>query len=153
MIRLKLDADLEPAWLTLATIDDVDVAVKVKRPTPAVRMAAGQLLAARLRDDMSEAERLVAAVNAYAEVAIEDWRGVGDENGEPIAVSPAAIAALLDVWPLYQAFEQRYVLPVFAREAEKNASAPLPNGAGAGATTTVQRRAARKGRARSAPSS
>jgi hypothetical protein len=84
---------------------------------------------------------------AVARIAIEDWSGVGDETGSPIPVSPEGIDALLDIWPVFEAFQTKYVARAMILDAEKNASPPLPTGSSAGAETTVK---PAKGRARTA---
>ena len=84
-----------------------------------------------------------------AGVAILDWEGVGDADGKPIPVTAGAAAALMDVWPLFEAFQARYVAKGLLLDQEKNASAPSPSGTSAGATATARpaRRRARTARA------
>jgi len=67
-------------------------------------------------------------------LAITDWDGVGDDAGKPVDVSPEGIDALLDIWPLFEAFQTEYVAGGLLLDAEKNVSSPLPNGSSAGAT-------------------
>ena len=76
-----------------------------------------------------------------------ELEGVGDADGKPAPVTPAGIDALLEVWPIFEAFQATYVSKGLLLDAEKNASALSPNGPSAGATATA--RPARK-RARSA---
>ncbi len=85
---------------------------------------------------------------AVARLAILEWEGVGDAEGNPVDVSPEGIDALLDLWPAFEAFQAAYVAKGPLLELEKNASAPLPNGPAAGAKATA--RPARRP-ARSAP--
>ena len=59
----------------------------------------------------------------------------------------AGIDALLEVWPIFEAFQAVYVSKGLLLDAEKNASAPSPTGTSAEATATA--RPARK-RARTA---
>jgi hypothetical protein len=75
---------------------------------------------------------------ALARAAILDWEGIGDAEGEPLAVSPEAIDALLDIWPIFEAFQTVYVAKGLLLDAEKNASSPVPSGSSAGATATAQ---------------
>jgi hypothetical protein len=70
---------------------------------------------------------------ALARRAILDWEGVGDAAGEVLPVSPEAIDALLDVWPVFEAFQTLYVAKGLLLDAEKNVSSPLPIGSSAGA--------------------
>ena len=60
---------------------------------------------------------------------------------------PETIPALMDIWPIFEAFQTRYVQKGLLLEQEKNASAPSQPGSGAGARTTAQ---GAKGRARTA---
>jgi hypothetical protein len=74
---------------------------------------------------------------ALARLVVLDWEGVGDEAGEPLPVTPEGIDALLDILPLFEAFQLRYVSKGLLLEQEKNGSAPSPNGTSAGATGTA----------------
>jgi hypothetical protein len=51
----------------------------------------------------SETELALALAKAMAGIAILDWEGVGDAAGVAVPVSPRAAAALMDVWPLFEA--------------------------------------------------
>jgi len=87
--------------------------------------------------DLSEAatdeESALVFAKALARIAITDWEGVGDEDGNPVDVSPEGIDALLDVWPLFETFQTEYVSNGLLLDQEKNVSSPLPNGPSAGA--------------------
>tara|TARA_R110002072_G_scaffold268941_2_gene428042 strand:- start:4056 stop:4496 length:441 start_codon:yes stop_codon:yes gene_type:complete len=52
--------------------------------------------------------------------------------------SPEAVDALLDVWPIFEAFQLTYVSKGLLLEQEKNASALSPNGPSAGASATAK---------------
>jgi len=82
----------------------------------------------------SDDERAVAFAKALARLAILDWEGVGDASGVPLAPSEAAIDALLDLWPVFEAFQTQYVAKGLLIDAEKNGFAPLPSGPSAGVT-------------------
>jgi hypothetical protein len=84
---------------------------------------------------------------AVARIAIKDWEGVGDADGNPVVVTPAGIDALLEVWPIFEAFQTKYVNSGFLLEQEKNVSALLPTGSSAGAQATAK---PAQGRARTA---
>lgn len=60
--------------------------------------------------------------------AIIDWAGVGDEEGNPLACTPEGVAALMDLFGILKAFEDKYVNPRMALDAEKNVSSPGLNG-------------------------
>jgi hypothetical protein len=67
-----------------------------------------------------------------------DWEGVGDEAGNLMPVSPAGIDALLEIWPVFEAFQAQYVARGLMLDQEKNASAPSPIGPSAGAMVTAR---------------
>ena len=65
---------------------------------------------------------------------IVEWEGIGDEDGEPLAVSDAAKAAFIGDARTFLAAEAAYVTPFLLRDAEKNGSAGSPPGTGTKAT-------------------
>ncbi len=132
---LKLDLSNEPTWLDLGH----GVRVKLRPLTTALMVAARNDPALQaLGKDTSDEESALAFARALARVAIVDWEGVGDADGNPIPVSPEAIEALLDLWPLFEAFQTGYVAKGLLLEQEKNASSPSPNGSSAGAADTAR---------------
>jgi hypothetical protein len=142
---LKLDLSNEPAWLDLGH----GVRVRLRPLTTALMVAArGDPAVQALGEDASDEESALTFAKALAKVAILDWEGVGDADSNPIPVSPEAIDALLDLWPLFEAFQTGYVAKGLLLEQEKNASSPLPTGSSAGArdTATPAKRLARTAR-------
>jgi len=127
---LKLDLSNEPAWLDLGH----GVRVQLRPLTTALMVAARNDPAVQaLGEAAGDEESALAFAKALARVAVLDWEGVGDADGNPISVSPEAIDALLDLWPLFEAFQTGYVAKGLLLEQEKNASSPLPSGSSAGA--------------------
>jgi len=128
---IRLDLNNEPAWLDLGH----GVRLHLQPLTTAMMVASRNdpAVAALNEDATDEASALVFA-KALARNAVLDWEGVGDDDGNTISVSPEGIDALLDVWPLFEAFQTKYVAKGLVLDAEKNASAPLPTGSSAGAT-------------------
>ena len=126
---IHLDLNNEPAWLELGH----GVRLHLHPLTTAMMVASRNdpAVAALDEDATDEASALVFA-KALARNAVLDWEGVGDADGNTIPVSPEGIDALLDVWPLFEAFQTKYVAKGLVLDAEKNASAPLPNGSSAG---------------------
>ena len=128
---IRLDLSNEPAWLELGhgvrlLLQPLTTALMVaSRNDPAIAT-----LGAVATD---EASALVFA-KALARNAVRDWEGVGDAEGNVTPVSPEGIDALLDVWPLFEGFQTKYVAKGLLLDQEKNVSAPLPNGSSAGAT-------------------
>jgi len=129
MIRLNLT--VTPQWLDLA---------------PGLRLLVGPLTTALMvsaRADMaiealpetaSNEELALAMAKAVARRAILGWEGVGDDKGDPVQVTPEGIEALLEIWPVFEAFQTGYVAKGLILDAEKNVSAPSPSGPSAGAT-------------------
>ena len=132
---LKLDLSNEPTWQDLGH----GVRVHLRPLTTALMVTARNDPAVQnLSEDATDEESALAFAKALARVAILDWEGVGDANSQPIDPSPEAIDALLDLWPLFEAFQTGYVAKGLLLEQEKNASAPLPNGSSAGARDTAK---------------
>jgi hypothetical protein len=57
--------------------------------------------------------------------------------GIVVPVTPEGIDALLEIWPVFEAFHTQYVARGLILDAEKNVSAPSPTGPSAGATDTA----------------
>lgn len=118
---IRLDLKREPHWLDLGH----DVRVHVRPCSTALVMAA-RAAAARanvgvpIDDEASVGLRTAALVKALARLAVDDWEGVGDTEGKPVAVTPEGLDALLDLWPIAEAFERNYLGPALLLDAEKN---------------------------------
>ena len=78
-------------------------------------------------------EATLATIKAVAHRVIKDWNGVGDAEGNPVDPDPDRIDQLLDIWPLYDAFNAKFCGPALILAAEGNGFAPLRNGISAGA--------------------
>jgi hypothetical protein len=87
---------------------------------------------------ISDEERAMVFAKALARRAVLAWEGVGDAEGNVIDPTPEAIDALLDIWPIFEAFQLVYVSKGLLLEQEKNASAPSPSGNSAGARATAK---------------
>jgi hypothetical protein len=132
---LTLDLTNAPQWCDLIP----GVRVKLRPLTTALMVAArGDPAVAALPEGAATEEAALAMARALARRAILEWEGIGDADGNPIAPSPEAIDALLDLWPAFEAFQTHYVAKALLLDAEKNASAPLPSGTSAGATATAR---------------
>ena len=141
---LRLDLTAEPRWLDLRH----GVRLRVAPLTTALMVAARSDAAIEaLPAAASDEARALVFAKSIARIAVVDWEGVGDADGTPIGVTPEGIDALLEVWPIFEAFQASYVAAGLLLDAEKNVSAPSPTGTSAGATATA--RPARK-RARTA---
>jgi len=148
---LTLDLTNEPRWhdlapgvrvqlrplttaLMVATQSDPAVAAVPDEATdadPAEVTEAGPAV-------ISDEERAMVFAKALARRAVLAWDGIGDADGNPIDPRPEAIDALLDIWPIFEAFQLAYVSKSLLLEQEKNASALSPNGPSAGASDTAK---------------
>jgi len=122
---IKLTAAPEPVWI------DIVPGVRVQlRPWSTPVLAAGQAAAsAAVAAGHSADVGVVAFTMGVARYAALAWEGVGDEAGEPLDLTPAALQLLLEQSPeAFRAIDRDYVTPSLERSAEKNASAPSPDG-------------------------
>lgn len=132
MIRLNLTA--EPKWIEVAT----GVKLLVAPLSTAMMVAArSDESVARLREDASQEVLAIAMAKAIARRVIIEWDGVGDENGNAIEATKDGIDALMEVWPIFEAFQVNYVAKGLVLDAEKNVSALSPNGTSAAALDTA----------------
>ncbi len=131
---LTLDLTNAPFWRELVP----GVRVKLRPLTTALMVAARSDPAiADLPKEARTEEAALAMAKALARSAILEWDGIGDAEGEPLPVSPEAVDALLDIWPIFEAFQSLYVAKGLLLDAEKNASSPVPSGSSVGGTATA----------------
>ena len=129
MIRLNLTAT--PSWLTLAP----GLRLQLAPLTTALMVSARADPFIEALPDIATLEELALAMaKAVARRAVLDWEGVGDDAGNIVPVTPEAIDALLEIWPVFEAFQTGYVAKGLILDAEKNVSAPSPSGPSAGAS-------------------
>ena len=130
---LKLDLSNKPRWVDLGH----GVRLLVQPITTAIMLAARSdpHLAEAIEGQADPAHEVTKAV---ARLCVSEWEGVGDADGNPIPVTPDGINVLLDLWPLFEAFQALCIAPMLLLEQEKNASPLLPNGTSAGAATTAR---------------
>lgn len=130
---LRLNHPTAPFWLDLGH----GVEVEVEPFTSGLMMAARARMRGALANvapDTVDSDAVVYHLaRAAAPLAIRDWRGVGDAAGNPLPVTPDAVSALMDIYQIADAFAARYVVPRLVLDAEKNGSAPAPDGTSAGA--------------------
>ena len=132
---LTLDLTNAPFWCDLVP----GVRVKLRPLTTALMVAARSDPAiADLPKEARTEEAALAMAKALARSAILEWEGIGDAEGEPLPVSPDAVDALLDIWPIFEAFQSLYVAKGLLLDAEKNALSPVPSGSSVGAAATAQ---------------
>jgi hypothetical protein len=110
---IRLDLKREPYWLDLGH----GVRVHVRPCTTTLIMAAR----AKLMDANGDAgTRTAALLRELAILVIDAWEGVGDDAGEAVPVSPETIAAIMDLWPVAEAFERLYLGSAMVLDEEKN---------------------------------
>ncbi|GAA0306522.1 hypothetical protein [Rhodovulum strictum] len=132
---LTLDLTNAPRWLDLLP----GVRLKLRPLTTALMVSARADPAVEaLPAEATTEELALAMAKAVARLAILEWEGVGDAEGNPVAVSPEGIDALLEIWPAFEAFQAAYVAKGLLLEQEKNASSPSPSGPTAGAKATAR---------------
>ena len=116
---IRLDLKREPYWLDLGH----GVRLHVRPCTTALVMAARAAVArdANAPPDNQAAGTLTAAfVKTLAKLAVDAWEGVRDAEGTPAAITPEGVEALMDLWPIADAFERQYLGPALLLEEEKN---------------------------------
>ena len=118
---IRLDLKREPHWLDLCH----GVRLHVRPCTTALMMAARAEVqktsaAASTASEMA-ALRSAELLKALARLAVLDWEGVGDANGNAAPLAPEGLDALMDLWPIASAFESTYLGPALLLDAEKKA--------------------------------
>lgn len=111
---IRLDLKREPYWLDLGH----GVRVQVRPATTALVMAARVTALNEETDDTGARGAML--IKKLAELAILAWEGIGDSEDKPAEVTPEAVAALMDLWPVADAFERLYLGPTLILEQEKN---------------------------------
>lgn len=120
MLRLNLSP--EPRWLDLGhgvrlLVEPLTTAIMLAaRSDPTIVAAAGDADGSASNDDLA---RIVA--KAVARIIVKNWEGVGDEDGKPLPLTPEGIDALLELWPIFEAFQTKYIAGALILDAEKNA--------------------------------
>lgn len=116
MIRLNLST--EPRWVDLLP----GLRIRTAPVTTAVMASARSDASLDGLDSEAPKEVLaVAMAKAVARRVVTEWEGVGDDDGEPLPVTPEGIDALMNVWPVFEAFQRDVLGPHLVLDAEKNA--------------------------------
>lgn len=135
MIRLNMKSG--PYWLDL--LDGVSVEVLPASAT--MMLEAHQEAAAELDvavDDTLPVGYSVAYAKAVARRAILDWKGVEDDEGRAVAVTPEAVTAFIDMFPVFNAFRRKYVEQGREVREEGNGSPRSPKGTSGRARSTAK---------------
>lgn len=136
MLRLNLKS--EPRWLEMAPGVRFLLAPCTASVLGAAREA--ESVQALFADDNapSETDLTIALAKEVGRRTILEWEGVGDESGQPVAVSPETIDAALEVPVIFQKFQVEHVGKGLMLVDEKNDSAPSPTGTSAVVTNTAR---------------
>jgi hypothetical protein len=96
--------------------------------------------AASLDDDegLSSGVSLLVFNVELAMRCVSSWEGVGDADGAPLPLARENVAALLNDPALYAVVSSALAARLVTMDEEGNASAPLPNGAAAGASPIAE---------------
>lgn len=134
MIRLNLAA--EPQWYDLLP----GVRFRLRPPSATILASARSAPAVQelVAQDAPESVLSVALAKEVAVLALIEWEGIGDDDGVALEPSPEVIDAALEIYPLFEAFQVKYMAPGLLKEQEKNGSAPSPSGTSAAATPTAK---------------
>lgn len=138
---VRLDLTLEDRWTTLIAGFDLlhgPVTSAILSEAGHAAMAVGEG-----EDPPTLEARTVAITKFIAKAVIRDWRGVvNDATGEPLPVTPATIDAVMDVWPVFRAFNERVIDARIRIDREKKDLPPLQNGTSGAEPTTAPTAAA-----------
>lgn len=120
---LRLNLSNEPQWLDLGhgvrlLVEPLTTAVMLAaRSDPAILVATQ---AAEGGGTPSNDDLALIVAKAVARIVVKDWEGVGDAEDKPLPLTPEGIDALLEVWPIFEAFQTRYIAGALILDAEKN---------------------------------
>ena len=121
---LRLNLSTEARWLDLGhgvrlLVEPLTTAIMLAaRSDPAIVVAASE---AESNADHSNEDLARVVAKAVARIVVKDWEGVGDEDGKPLPLTPEGIDALLELWPIFEAFQTKYIAGALILDAEKNA--------------------------------
>jgi len=125
--------ELRPATSSIMADARRDPAVRKLIPAGADEESLGAM------DEALQDELGVAVAKAVMRRCTISWEGVGDEDGNAIAKPfPEGIDALVDLPPIFDVLQGKFLGPAMLLVTEKNGSAPAPNGTSAAARNTAR---------------
>lgn len=92
------------------------VVVSVRPCSSAIMLAARN----ELRGEGNAEEQYGRMIRALARAAIISWEGIASGD-TPAPVTPENVDAVMEIWPLFRAFEDQYYGRVMVLDEEKNA--------------------------------
>lgn len=99
---VRLDLSREDRWTTLLAGFEV-----LHGPVTSAMLAEAGHAA---DPELTIEARTVEITRFLAKEVIRDWRGVVDDaTGAPLVVSPAAVDAVMDIWPIFRAFNDKII--------------------------------------------
>ena len=132
---LTLHLTHEPQWIDVLP----GVRLRLRPLTTALMIAArSDPLMTSLSDDAPAEDRALAFARAVARRAIVEWSGIVDYDGSVVSPTPETIDRVLDVWPIFEAFQRLYISRALLLEQEKNVYGASPSGTSAEAANIVQ---------------
>ena len=119
---IRIGAITQPTW--------VDVADGVRllcQPVTSLVLSMAKVDVAKLdfSDEGDDAKRAQDSIKydllcrQVARIVITEWEGIGDMDGQPVAVDPVIIDALMNNNAIFNVFKMRVMAPAFALVAEK----------------------------------
>ncbi|WP_242095419.1 hypothetical protein [Sphingomonas sp. CROZ-RG-20F-R02-07] len=135
----------DPAWLTLYPAVEARRAAKGRpaskgRPAVEVRFspitiagvrAARRAVAASLQIDADDLEMAGDAMSReLIRRGILEWRGIGDDEGNTVPVTPETIEAFVADPRTFEPADRLYVMPFVRADMEGNVSSASPSGTG-----------------------
>lgn len=117
---VRLDLSTDDRWTALIG----DFAILHGPVTSAIMAEAGHAATGA-----SIEERTVEITKFLAKSVIRDWRGVlNEETGEAVPVTPATVDAIMDIWPIFRAFNDKVIDARIRIDREKKGLPTSQNG-------------------------
>lgn len=123
---LRLNLSTEPRWLDLGhgvrlLVEPLTTAIMLAARSDPSIIAAAAAAAADAGGGASTDDLARIVAKAVARIVVKDWEGVGDEDGKLLPLTPEGIDALLELWPIFESFQTKYIAGALILDAEKNA--------------------------------
>ena len=111
-------------------------AIELAPPSPRI-VAAGRQASRRALDDdadLSPSMAMIAFSEGVLMAAITGWTGIGNNAGEALECTAETKRLALSDITIFDRLDEEYVIPMMARETEKNGSAASSDGISTEAT-------------------
>ena len=115
MFNLKIDK--EDFWIDLP----LGVRFHVKAATPAIMLGARYKVSSSVKDGDGFGEITSEMIASVAQLAVFEWDGVGDSQGNALECTPENVHAVLSSsWQIAEEFDKKYLSKFYEIELEKN---------------------------------